>query len=212
MRAFDGLRSTGAERRRSRTSSEADLTRTASIRSEANAELSRRAYFRVQTHIPLRLGWLTSEQAQVLVHSIETSRRDELSIRDDGLRVILQRIEEKLDLLLQAQQGGAPLSLGQIEPQRVALSGSGLETGTAEPFRPGDPVKVELLLPGTTPRPITALARVVYGPSRRVSEGQESVALAFSHVDESDRDAIVRHVYDVQRLMLRERKQPGEQR
>ena len=206
MRGFEVLRQVGGRLpRRPSRSIDPRPQYSASVCSSGFEQEDRRSHFRVETRLPVRLSWLTNDQAQALMHAIEVSGGEERSGSDEGLRLMLQRIEEKLDLPLQGQAGAAPPPLCRIEPGRVVLSGSGLGTGTGEPLRSGDPVKVELLLPGAKTRAVTALARVVYGPSRRVRGAPEKVALAFENIDTGDRDAIVRHVYDIQRIMLRGR-------
>ncbi len=168
----------------------------------------RRAFFRVSVRLPIRLGWLTSEEEEELRAELEAPRADwSASSGDELLLATLQRIEEKLDLLLEGRAQAPTPPVGEADMRTAVLSASGLQTTTDEPFRPGDAVKVEMLLPDSPPRVVRALAQVVSGPTRRVDGARQRVALAFESVEEGGRDAIVRYACDAQRRAIRSRAQ-----
>ncbi len=166
----------------------------------------RREFFRVAARLPIRLSWLTTEEREELRAELDQPRPTPgAPTGDEVLLATLQRIEEKLDLLLEGAGKARPCSLGEADMKSAVVSASGLQTTTDEPFRPGDAVKVELLLPESPPRLVTALAQVVSGPTRRIEGRRQKVSLAFECVDDGGRDAIVRYACDVQRRAIRGR-------
>ncbi len=167
----------------------------------------RRAYYRIETCLPIRVLRGDPSACERLRREIEASVRETtLAAVDAPLEARLARIEEKLDRLL-AQVGGGEPPLGREDLASVRLSGSGLACRVSGRPRPGEEVVVEMLLPGGAPEPVRAVARVV--SAEPAAEGGSRAALAFTAIDELDREAIVRYVSAVQR---RERRREAEGR
>ena len=163
----------------------------------ASAGSRPRAYFRVETCVPLRIHRGDPAACERLRREIDASVREPtLSALEAPLEARLARIEEKLDRVLAHLGGGQP-PLGRADLRPVRLSGSGLACGVAGGARPGEEVVVEMLLPGGAPEPVRAVARVVSAEPQ--GDGTSRVALAFTAIDELDREAIVRYVSAAQR-------------
>ncbi len=177
--------------------------------SDAHAGSERRAYFRVATRLPLRLTPLGEEEVRILEREINTPKPELGVLADPALSAALRRIEEKLNLLLDGAGHEPTRPIGEADRSNLVLSGSGLRSETRESFQTGDPVRVELLLPETPVRQVTALASVVYSAQLMEPEGSRRLALRFTAIDEGDRDAVVRHICEVQRLALRKRVRTG---
>ncbi len=172
----------------------------------------RRAYYRVSAVLPIRVTRLREEDVEkavlelTLPASLPETPASLEEEEDSPLARRLRRIEEKLDRLLMQQEGEGPAPLGSEDCERIVFSGSGLSMPIDEPFERGEAFSVELLLPGSR-------ARVVRGVGRAVSDAQLPadgvarfvLALSLDHMTEEDRDALVAHSYDLQRLALRSR-------
>jgi len=161
---------------------------------------ARRA-FRVAARIPLRTRRLSAEEAARREAELRSAPSAELELRDPAAAAWLARIEAKLDRLLVRMGEPGERPLGDADLQDVELSSRGLRVASREPIRPGDPVWVECLVPGTPARPVRALARAV----RIVGEGgpAPAAALEFRVIAQRDRDALVRFTQDVQRCAAR---------
>ena len=160
----------------------------------------RRRYFRVLARLPVRHRPLEPGEFASLKRDIETPRPDPESL-EPALASWLVRIEEKLEqvLGLLGDAGAAP-----AEPVDVEISGGGLRFGAKLPDeQEGDDVLVELTLPGSPPRPIRAIGRVVARTNE--DSGHDEVAVSFRVIDERDREAIIRFAHEVERVQLRSR-------
>lgn len=162
----------------------------------------RRGFFRVHSWLPVRLSSLDQQGARTFSNELNTPAEESASLADGQLEARLSHIEDKLDMLLRSAGHEVAVPLSQSEKSDVEISGSGLRVNTGELFAVEDRIKVELVLPEECGRTISLLGRVVtvseaIGPKRKCS-----VALFFETVRDRDREAIVRHAYEVQRLLL----------
>lgn len=165
----------------------------------------RRSYYRVMGSLPVRLSKL--EPADVEKAIFELTLGPAAGEEDDSpLMERLRRIEEKLDLLLAGNASDGPQPLGSADLECVVFSGSGLSMPIDEPCREGQMFRVEILLPGPEGRSVRSVARAV-ADSTLMEDGvpRHRVALALDHMNEDDRDALVSHSYELQRLELRSR-------
>lgn len=165
----------------------------------------RRAYFRVATRLSLRVTWLPAEKVDSVELEIQGPRDGQLEIEDPAVARQLRQIEAKIDLLLSKLGHDVARPLGRGDLQEVSISGSGLRMQTRETFRTNDYVQVEVLLPGTPPHPVRAVARIVQVAEGRSARSPSEVAMVFTSISEEDREAVIRHAYEVQRLSLRSR-------
>lgn len=182
--------------------SDSDATTT-----EGGAE--RRSFFRVRTRIPVRHRLLTEGEAQAFLSELASKRADRFVPMDPVIAARLDRLEQKLDLVLAALRREVERPLGPEDQQTITLSGSGLELETSDSLSIGEELLVEMRVPGSPARIVRALGRVVI-ESARSNAGKGRVALAFDAIDEHDREAIVRHVFDVERMERARRAASGE--
>jgi len=174
----------------------------------AASEDRRRAYYRVEGWLPLRLTPFSEQELdQALFElgtpsALATRKVDE---EDSGpLQDRMRRLEEKLDLLLRHVGIEVPRPLGAQDLRELIFSGSGLGVQVDHAFRAGDRFRVEILLPAPTRRLVRAVAEAVSdSPPWIGPEAPARLALAFRHITEEDRDALVAHGYDLQRVALR---------
>jgi hypothetical protein len=150
-----------------------------------------REYARIETHLAVRFRRARPEEITAFQERVVGADvgEDDLPL---ALVSYLRNIEYKLDLVLSRvdPKFEAPLDPKEL---RVAVISAGGIYITTDPAGVcvGDDVRVEILLPGDTPRAIHALGRVT-----RIEDG--GVAIEYRLIDESDRDAIVRLVNRLQ--------------
>lgn len=162
----------------------------------------RRGYFRVSSRMPLRLTLLSKDEAEDLRHELSAPGEEATVVGDHLLEARLCRLEQKLDQLLLRAGVAVELPISKAEKRDVELSGSGLRVRTTAVYQVDDSVKLELTLPEENGRPIRVLARVVAPTRGRDGVARNEVAVVFQTIRERDREAIVRHAYEVQRLEL----------
>ncbi|GEM_PF-4721264 len=180
---------------------------------------ARRAYFRVEGILPIRLTPLAPNEIDAAVFDL--SMPDPLCAsvgegeEDTPLMARLRRLEEKLDLLLGVSPVDVPRQLCGRDRRPMVFSGSGLALDVDENFRTGDAYRVEILLPPPYARTLRAVAYATRdGEGALGSDALRRLPLALTHMDDDDRDALVAYSYDLQRFELRARNdgRPGAQR
>lgn len=173
---------------------------------------ARRAYYRVEGVLPIRLTPLAPEDVEAAVFDL--SMPDPLCApigeaegeEESPMAARLRRIEEKLDLLLGASPVEVPRQLTGADRRPMVFSGSGLALDVADAYCAGDAFGVEILLPPPYARTLRAVAHAtrVVDPGGR-TDGLRKLPLALTHMDDEDRDALVAYSYDLQRFALRAR-------
>lgn len=162
----------------------------------------RRDFFRVSSRLAVRLTPLCEAAAEELARELATPCEESISLADRLLEARLSRMENKLDLMLKHAGFDVELALSLTKKCEVALSGSGLRLQVKETYRLGDLVKVQLDLPEESGRTLSMLGRVVTGNEVGTVGAKSGVSLVFQSIRHRDREAIVRHAYEVQRLAL----------
>ncbi len=162
----------------------------------------RRDFFRVSTWLPIRVRRLTSEAASELARELDTPAEESATVSDPILEARLFSLESKLDVLLKGLGHALDEPVSKLPKQSVELSGSGLRVEAPGLFRRGDVARVEIELPEERGRAISILADVVSGNDARERAGRKGMAVCFRAIRNRDREAIVRHAYEVQRLDL----------
>lgn len=160
--------------------------------------IEKRHYYRVSTHLPVRFRAVEPDEGSVLLAGHEVWERDPAVDVEHGLARWLERLERKLDRVLAAVDLHVEPPLGDSDAQDLRLSGGGLGVYAPRPEAAGQPMFVELLLPGNPSRHVRALARVVDNVKGE-AETPVLVAMEFTQIDERDRDAVIEHVQEVQR-------------
>ena len=170
----------------------------------------RRAYYRVEGILPIRLTPLAPDEVDAAVFDL--SMPDPLCApagdgeEDTPLMARLRSLEEKLDLLLGAAEVPVPRQLSGRDRRPLVFSGSGLAVGVEEAFAAGDAFRVEILLPPPYARTLRAVGHATRTAVPTPGEdGLHRLPLALTHMDDEDRDALVAYSYDLQRFALRTR-------
>ncbi len=174
----------------------------------AGYEAVRRAYYRVEAWVPVRLSPIEPEAIEAAVYDL--SLPDPLAVpftlegpERTALLARLRRIEDKLDLLLSAAAIEAPRPLSGRDRRRVLFSGGGLSLDVDFDFVRGAAYRVEMLLPAPYARVVRAIAEAVSDASEMPPGPARRLGLAFRHILPAERDAIVAYSYDLQRAVLR---------
>ncbi|MDY6842964.1 MAG: PilZ domain-containing protein [Thermodesulfobacteriota bacterium] len=121
---------------------------------------------------------------------------------------ILIRIDQKLDLLLNYLIQGADFKeLSLQEPREINISSSGVGFITDDILSMSDILEVKMIFPTSHFNIIKAFAKVTrIEKENSYSENpQFSIGAAFIHIDEEDRENIVRYVFKKQKESLRKR-------
>lgn len=171
-----------------------------------------RAFFRVEARLAARCKKLEAWELEAIRREISGLRDGPRLDIDPRLSAWLERIEHKLEILLAyvtERRQGAP---ARAEVHEVVISGSGVLLETRERVAIDEEVLVEIPIPGARVQPLRALARVVRMQPGKALSGGRGVALAFSTIDETDREAIVRFAHEVQRARLEAAGIGGESR
>ena len=169
-------------------------------RAGQNPEGSRRQYFRVATRVPLRTRPLSNDEADQLRFDIAQRKAPSEPHIDPLLRAWLERIERKLDSIYAHLDPQQDAPLGPSDSRPIEISGNGLAWEGAPDYAEGDWVAVDLELPRPAAAPIRLLARAI--GTHHLEDDRRRNAVAFEAIFEGDRDAIVRHVLDVERRSI----------
>ena len=154
-----------------------------------------RGYFRVATRVGLSIRVVSEVEWEAAVETIETNAPLASAIEPETAR-ILDRLEQKLDLVLEHLGTPNPQRIRHPELQDVQLSGSGVRLSLPTDFAAGDRVQVELdLSPMPTDRIVSLGTIVVSEPG--------GTAIRFDVIREEDRDRIVQHTLAVERSRVR---------
>ena len=168
----------------------------------------RRAYYRVEGRLPLRLERLGEHEIDHAIFELGSpSALGTPNVDDEEpgpLQDRIRRLEEKLDLLLRHVGVEVPRPLGAADLRGLVFSGSGLAVEVDHAFRAGDRFRVQILLPAPTRRIVRGVAEAVSdSPPGIGPDAPARLALAFRHIPDEDRDALVAYGYDLQRIALR---------
>ncbi len=168
-----------------------------------------RSFFRVRARIPMRYRALAPGEFEKIRAEIRTPRHESEGI-DPVLGGWMQRLDDKLDLLLSYHDPDQPAPLGSRDARQVEVSGSGMRFEAKDPVEAGEDILLEFQLPGSVPRRVRSIARVIRNLEPHGPEQEREIAVSFRVIDEGDREAIVHFSNVVQRLFLRARSAQGE--
>lgn len=158
------------------------------------------AVARMQLGLPDRIGVASafSSSSHQMRHTLERFRRDQ-----PDLAGYLESLNEKLDLMIQLL-AVTENDLPDQPTHRVQLSASGVSFSTDEPPKVDDILELTLLLfPAFTCVRLYGTV-VTCTPADTGSDGDSQVGVDFTHIRESDRELIIRHVVQRQSTLLRE--------
>jgi hypothetical protein len=186
-----------------------------------------RRFARVAERLPLRLRVVSADEAAELSRRIRAQatceeppltppQADEAeSWERAAFAAILHRLgrlEAALDQIAGAVGAQGRLETRWIDGETTCLSGSGMAVRTADEIDHGAFLEIDLLFPGNSPASVRALGQVVFvsrADGETVPVGRVHLGVAFTAIHESDRQAVVRHTFRLQRAQLRERRADG---
>lgn len=136
------------------------------------------------------------------------TQKDERNVLEELEKEILKVIvgmDQKLDAVIKYLSGENRKALMGFTSQWVNLSGSGIRFVANEPLAEGDHLSVSLHLPdgGGVPVRFLGLVTRTQPPRTQPVRGGIEVGVHFRHIEEDDRDRIVRHIFSRQREELR---------
>ncbi|MCP3983628.1 MAG: hypothetical protein GY723_04525 [bacterium] len=162
----------------------------------------KRSYYRVHTFLPVRCRRIADSELEGLSTDIMVREASEVSKVDPGLAEWLDRIEGKLDLLLERFETEADVWTTAQGALEVTISGSGIQLPVCEEIPIEADVLLEVTLPGIPKHMVRCIARVA---ECEVDAKQVTIGAGFTVIAECDRDAIIAHVLEIQRSELRQR-------
>ena len=150
----------------------------------------KRLYRRVDVLIPFGFRTIGRGAVEASLHA----EPEPVTVSDDPIQGVLERIERKVDRLLARleSEDQAPA----VRPTPINLSGAGVRFPSDDPIEQGEFVDVVMVLPGDSPVKIRAFAevvrqRLVARPSGAVYE----IAASFLHLAPKDREVIIRYTF-----------------
>lgn len=171
----------------------------------------KRNYSRVETYLPGRLRLLAGGDEQSLYYGCsgcnpppEGPGRPKVAGMPESMLDFLEAINTKLDMLLSIAsqdhlQNNFPESIAIVE-----ISGAGLIFTAKRDFQLDDKVELVMFLSQVPLRIAGAIGRI---HRRDEVNGQPAWVVDFTSIRESDREAVVRFVFQQQREKIRESKQ-----
>lgn len=121
---------------------------------------------------------------------------------------MLREISDRLDHLTALVEGHGQAPPAERQACVINISGAGLAFESTEPFAPGQKLWMTFDLSRFPYRTIQCLGEVTRAEARPDPPpgiAPHLVYVAFTHIREEDRDQIIRHVFRMQRRMLRHR-------
>ncbi len=186
----------------------------------ASEDDERREFFRITDHLLLEFRVASPEESQALEKTLkgadllgavsasnDESLAEEAAIRKSKLYAYLDRIDGKLDLVIELLTHRENRFHGGY--QDVVISGSGLKFRSPTKMDAGGHLELRIGLPCSAGRPITALGRVVWSSSGQGSGAPEwETAVAFEAISEKDRDNLIAYIFSKERACLRTKQVP----
>ncbi|MBT0664325.1 hypothetical protein KI809_08425 [Geobacter pelophilus] len=161
-----------------------------------------REYFRIDTYIPLRY--------------IPMPDRDEKTILRQWMELSdyhAQRANKPASFLYSGghetptpRDSNFFTPLEYSTPVAANISGGGLRTNLPEHLQPGCKAILEMYLPGAPSKVVDVIGEVLPSAFVHSEDGGRtfSTPFKFTHINESDRDAIINHIHKVQQRQIRQ--------
>ncbi len=158
-----------------------------------------REYFRIDTFLPLAYS-VPAEQNSLRVKEKWTEQRE--------LRRLRELSAEQRPGLEQQRLASPPTTdWDQVMPISANISGGGIRTTINEKLQHGDLMILEIYLPLSLPKVVSAIGRVVYVNPVPLEGGPEilhDTAMHFLFIDERERDQIISYISETELKRIRE--------
>jgi hypothetical protein len=161
-----------------------------------------RSFFRVRGNVGMRVERVSLERWKLEEAAILADRSAPVDAVDPELAHWLERIEHKLDLVLDHLGVPNDEPLVQLQTRSVLLSGSGVRFDGDEPLHEGDRVLLWLEFEGDAAVHLRALARVT---DVNGSEEGGRIEVRFDVIREIDRDRVIEYTLEMERRRIRAR-------
>jgi hypothetical protein len=130
--------------------------------------------------------------------------RSEFAEVEKEILKVLVGMDTKIDAIVRFLGSGDRKALSIFTPRWVDLGGSGIRLNVSEPVSPTDFIELRIQLPDFEGAPVPAFCKVIrVSPSTRKDEPGTEVALHYLHIEEEDRDRIIRYLFARQRDAIR---------
>lgn len=159
---------------------------------------SERSFFRVHGLAGLRVERLDDRRWEEEEHAIRSDWTEAREAPDSEIARWLDRVEQKLDLLLDRLEVDNPQKALRFHAQGVVISGGGISFDSEQRFGEGDRLLVELEL-GVPPVFIRCLGSVVRCEKR---DSDYRMMIRFEVIREVDRDRIIEYALETERRSI----------
>ena len=161
-----------------------------------------REFFRIDTYLPLRYIALPHcDEKTALRRWMELTEYQAARVHPPANLIF--RGEPDTTASPASEQS---MPLEYTTPVAANISGGGLRTKLPEQLQPGCKAILELYLPGNPPRIIEILGEVLSSAYVHSDDGGKtfSTPFKFTHLNENDRDELIRHIQRVQQKQMRQ--------
>lgn len=174
-----------------------------------------REFYRIDMFLPLRYDVASTDNMDHVLAEWRSRRRNNLAIEQERkeqyeykrkehlLRVPTGELEEDPEPA-QVIEEYNPIdeSWNTINGFAVNISAGGFKFVTADPLAVEDLIFFEILIPITPPRVMETVGKVVFKKPHGGEDFYE-LAIQFMFIDERDRDALVKHISNIETLRIR---------
>jgi len=187
-----------------------------------------REYYRIDVFIPFRYEFSQEQSIEVLIGRWRKRRQLKFTTATERRATLIETHRAGLrrtamdgfspgerGLLSKFQQN--PLAYSDVDESwnnvnayAVNLSAGGFKFVTADDFDVDELVFFDLYIPGDPPRVVDTVARVIYkkiNDSIKEEKKYFDIAVHFSLIDDRGRDAIVSHIFKMEALRIRQKRQ-----
>ncbi len=188
-----------------------------------STEVNRRDAFRLDDSMLLSVKKLSDSELENLIENFDAVRLQHclkshfmlqrenrktsllfIRKRDPDVAQFLNSLEDQL-MLVASRLSSTTGDEQSMILHDVNMSSSSIRFSTTSDYKVGEQVQCLMTL-ATSDLQIFTLATVTRFEDASVSEGQNSVALQFTHLHSDDSEAIIRHMAKLQQIQLQQRR------
>jgi len=161
-----------------------------------------REYFRIDTYLPLRyIAMPELDEKTVLRRWLELIEFQSHQIYSTSSFIFRGEPDTTA-----TPYSALAIPLQYTKPVAANISGGGLRTNLPEQLQPGCKAILELYLPDNPPRIIDIVGEVLSSAYIHSEDGGKtySTPFKFTHLNETDRDTIIRHIHKAQQQQIRQ--------
>jgi hypothetical protein len=167
---------------------------------------NKRAYSRVNVHLPVEIRLLPPEQRQLICSRLEEKIFAGVKLPPDVADPLLAEWLKLLHAQLEKIAGllAAHAEARELPPFRTqTLSGGGVSFTSPEEYKMGDLLELKMIFDSSRSGTLYLYGEVV---QREKSEDGHITAVKFLSLDEDTRDEIIKFVFEKEREILRQKR------